>query len=403
MIQYLDLQKLNASFEPELSKALLRVSHSGWYLHGEATDRFEREFAAYCGVRHCIGTGNGLDALTLIFLGYRELGVMTAGDEVIVPANTYIATLLAVLRAGLKPVLCEPDVATCNMDVACAERLITSRTRALLPVHLYGRPANMKGICKLAAHYGLKVIEDAAQAHGAMVESYLKESSLKEGLPDSKKRPLRAGNLGDAAAFSFYPAKNLGALGDGGAITTSDDVLAAAVRCLANYGAVEKYVHIYKGVNSRLDELQAAVLSVKLPRLDQDNARRRKIAQYYKEGIDWERTGLTSTLWEHANNITTEEADKTNVFHIFPLFSPCRDALQQHLTAYNIATQIHYPIPPHRQEALQQEYGMQQLPITERIHNEELSLPISPLLTDEEVSRIIDAVNAFGYQNKATL
>ena len=272
MIKYLDLQKINASFEPELSDALLRVSHSGWYLHGEATARFEEEFAAYCGTSYCVGTGNGLDALTLIFLAYRELGVMNAGDEVIVPANTYIATLLSILRAGLKPMLCEPSFETCNIDAAYAETLITPRTRAILPVHLYGRLADMKEICGLANRHGLKVIEDAAQAHGAVWNKVL---------PGKENQPLRAGNLGDAAAFSFYPAKNLGALGDGGAITTHDERLAATVRSIANYGSTEKYVHRYQGINSRLDELQAAVLSVKLPRLNQDNIRRREIAQIY--------------------------------------------------------------------------------------------------------------------------
>lgn len=379
MIKYLDLQEINASFEPELSDALLRISHSGWYLHGEATARFEQEFADYCGTTHCIGTGNGLDALTLIFLAYRELGMMNAGDEVIVPANTYIATLLSVLRAGLKPVLCEPSPETCNICVRHAETLITVRTRAIVPVHLYGRLADMEGVHDLANRYGLKIIEDAAQAHGAIYD---------EGLPGKANQPLHAGNLGDAAAFSFYPAKNLGALGDGGAITTHDADLASIVRSIANYGSTEKYIHLYQGVNSRLDELQAAALSVKLPRLDKDNARRRKIAKLYKENIHWEYLNLRSTV--HSSDI-----NGANVFHIFPVFSSRRDELQRHLTAHNIHTQIHYPIPPHRQEALRQEYGMQQLPIAERIHNEELSLPISPLLADEEVGQVIDCINAF--------
>lgn len=379
MIKYLDLQPLNASFEPELSDALLRVCHAGWYLYGKETARFEQAFAAYCGTTHCVGTGNGLDALTLIFLAYRELGAMAEGDEVIVPANTFIATLLSVLRAGLKPVLCEPDSATCNLDMACAESLITPRTRALLPVHLYGRLADMQGAHELAARYGLKIVEDAAQAHGAV---------WSKGLPGRKDTALRAGSLGDAAAFSFYPAKNLGALGDGGAVTTRDTELAAAVRSIANYGSNKKYVHRFQGINSRLDELQAAVLSVKLSRLDRDNARRRKIAQAYKEKIEWQRLGLSGT-------VLTDGITEANVFHIFPVFSPRRDALQHHLTRCGIATQIHYPIPPHHQEALRKEYGKQQLPITERIHNEELSLPVSPLLTDEEVEQIIHCINAF--------
>lgn len=384
MIKYLDLQQLNASFEPELSDALLRVSRSGWYLHGEATARFEQEFANYCGTAYCIGTGNGLDALTLIFLAYRELGVMNAGDEVIVPANTYIATILSILRAGLKPVLCEPSPETCNIDVTYAETLITPRTRAIVPVHLYGRLADMAGVHNLATRHDLKVIEDAAQAHGALWNAGLPGKSLLPSTP-----PLRAGSLGDAAAFSFYPAKNLGAIGDGGAVTTRSEALANAVRSIANYGCTAKYVHLYKGINSRLDELQAAVLSVKLPRLDADNARRREIARRYKEGIDWEYLGIIRTT------ASTEEINEENVFHIFPIFSPRRDELQQYLSACGICTQIHYPIPPHHQDALRAEYGMQQLPITERIHNEELSLPISPLLTDEEISRIISHINTF--------
>ena len=379
MIKYLDLQKINASFEPELSDALLRVSRSGWYLHGEATARFEQEFADFCGTAHCIGTGNGLDALTLIFLAYRELGVMNAGDEVIVPANTYIATILSILHAGLKPVLCEPLPETCNIDVIHAETLITQRTRAILPVHLYGRLADMQGVYDLAARYGLKIVEDAAQAHGAIYDKVL---------PGKEKQLLRAGNLSDAAAFSFYPAKNLGALGDGGAITTHDTSLAAIVRFIANYGSTEKYVHLYQGINSRLDELQAAVLSVKLPRLDKDNVRRREIAQLYKENIHWKYPKLQCT-------VSTEDIKESNVFHIFPVFSPRRDELQHYLTAHNIHSQIHYPIPPHRQKALIQEYGMQQLPSTEHIHNEELSLPISPLLTNEEVGQVIDCINSF--------
>ena len=423
MIKYLDLQQLNASFEPALSDALTRVSRSGWYLYGEATARFEQDFARYCGTAHCIGTGNGLDALTLIFLAYREAGTMSAGDEVIVPANTYIATLLAILRAGLKPVLCEPSPVTCNIDASRAETLITPRTRAILPVHLYGRLADMQGIHDLAARYGLKIIEDAAQAHGAIClkepqahgsisgedfqrDCIISDESLQrdcmisdeglqkgcmisdESLQRGEGQPLRAGNLGDAAAFSFYPAKNLGALGDGGAVTTNDAHLASLVRAIANYGSTTKYIHQYPGINSRLDELQATALSVKLPRLDKDNARRREIARLYHEHIHWERLHLR-------NNIAPEGIGTDNVFHIFPVFSTHRDELQQHLAAHHVQTQIHYPVPPHRQAALRQAYGMQKLPITERIHNEELSLLISPLLTDGEIGRIIDCINTF--------
>ncbi|MDR1003936.1 MAG: DegT/DnrJ/EryC1/StrS family aminotransferase [Prevotellaceae bacterium] len=363
MIPYLNLQQLNASFEPQLSEAVLRVTASGQYLYGEATCRFEAQFARYCGVRHCVGTANGLDALTLIFLACRELNLLHDGDEVIVPANTFIATILAVLRAGLTPVLCEPRLDTCTIDPEAAERLITPRTRAILPVHLYGRQAAMPVLRELAARHHLLVIEDAAQAHGG-------------GTP-----------TGLAAAYSFYPAKNLGALGDGGAVVTDDADLAAAVRALANYGASDKYVYIYKGVNSRLDELQAAVLSVKLARLDEDNARRRAIARRYLEQIPWERTGITAPVLA-----TGIEPD--NVFHIFPIFTPRREELQRQLLAHGIATQIHYPVPPHRQQALHALFGNLHLPVTERIHREELSLPISPLLTDEEVGQVIAAITA---------
>ncbi|MDR0988665.1 MAG: DegT/DnrJ/EryC1/StrS family aminotransferase [Prevotellaceae bacterium] len=366
-MKYFDLQAINQSFEPELSDAVRQVLRSGWYLHGEATARFEEQFARYCRAPHCIGTGNGLDALTLIFLAYRELGQMQAGDEVIVPANTYIATILAVMRAGLKPVLCEPLAETCNLSPVEAEKLITPRTRALLPVHLYGLPADSPSFARLARRYQLKVIEDAAQAHGA----------LSDGHPAA-----------DATAYSFYPAKNLGALGDGGAVVTHDSELAAVVRSLSNYGSTEKYTFLYKGVNSRLDEVQAAALSVKLKRLDADNARRREIAQRYRAEIHWQAGGLSTTLLHRP-------MDERNVYHIFPLFSPQRDALQHHLAAHHIETLIHYPIPPHRQQALQQEYVHLHLPVTEKLSSEELSLPISPLLSEKEVTHVIDCVNGF--------
>ncbi|MDR0895691.1 MAG: DegT/DnrJ/EryC1/StrS family aminotransferase [Prevotellaceae bacterium] len=360
-IPYLNLQQLNASFDPQLSEAVRQIVGSGQYLRGEATHRFEQQFARYCGAARCIGVANGLDALTLIFLAYREMGTLHAGDEVIVPAHTYIATLLAVLRAGLKPVLCEPRFDTCNIDPEAAERLVTSHTRAILPVHLYGRPADMNALNQLADRHKLLVVEDAAQAHGS--------------------RPL----TGAAAAYSFYPAKNLGALGDGGAVVTHDIRLADTVRSLANYGSSDKYTFIYKGVNSRLDEVQAAVLSVKLLRLDPDNERRRAIARRYLKEIPWERVGITAPV-----TVTGIEPD--NVFHVFPVFTPHRDELQQHLLRQGIGTQIHYPIPPHRQPALSAMYGELHLPITERIHAEELSLPISPLLSEEEVTNVIEAI-----------
>ncbi len=384
IIKYLDLHQINKSFEPALSDELLRVTRSGWYLQGEATLKFEQAFAAYCGTSHCVGTGNGLDAVTLIFLAYRELGVMREGDEVIVPANTFIATLLGVIRAGLRPVLCEPAPDTCNIDPTLVEPLITSRTRSLLAVHLYGRMADMRALRAIADRHGLKLVEDAAQAHGARLIAGSEPEC--HHASDRALTPQRAGAWGDAAAFSFYPAKNLGALGDGGAVTTSDSELASLVRSLGNYGSSEKYIHRYNGINSRLDELQAAALSVKLPRLDSDNARRREIARKYLKGIEWERTGLRSTCLQ-------QTPDESSVYHIFPLFSPHRELLCQRLAGRGIQTQIHYPIPPHRQKALQAMYGSLHLPVTERIHREELSLPVSPLLTDEEVERIIAAVN----------
>lgn len=372
-IPFLDLQRVNDSFEPELSEAIGRVVRSGWYLRGEALRRFERDYAGYCGIDYCVGVGSGLDALTLIFLAYRQMGLMQEGDEVIVPANTFIATILAVERAGLKPVLCEPSSRTCNLEAEDVEELIGPRTRALLPVHLYGRVADMDGLMELARNYGLKLVEDAAQAHGAMYTH-------------SDGTLARVGALADAAAFSFYPAKNLGALSDGGAVTTDDEELVDTVRALANYGSAEKYVHIYKGINSRLDEIQAAVLDLKLARLDEDNERRRRIAGHYLRGIDPDRVGVRIDL----------PAMQNHVFHIFPLFTPLRNQLQEHLHACGVATQIHYPIPPHCQQAFQFEYGSLSLPLTERLHREELSLPIFPQLTDEEVQRVIDAVNSFG-------
>ena len=365
MILYLDLQRINKSFEPQLSQELAKVASSGWYLFGEETERFEKEFAIYCDTSFCIGTANGLDALTLIFMAYKEIGIMQEGDEVIVPANTYIATILAVQRAGLKPVLCEPSPQTFTINPHRIESSLTPRTKAILPVHLYGQCADMGAISKIAKKHNLKVIEDVAQAPGAVYHN------------------KRTGNLGDAAAFSFYPAKNIGALGDGGAVTTNDKHLATMIRSLGNYGTTEKHVHPYKGINSRLNEIQAAVLSLKLKRLDEDNERRRKIARRYLKEIDHPFITLPKI-----GNL------KSHVFHIFPVFCQRRDVLQSWLLKNEIHTQIHYPIPPHRQGALK-EYENSFLPVTEQIHREELSLPISPMMTDKEVKQVIDAVNRF--------
>lgn len=365
MIKYCDLKSITDSYEPQLSEAVNRAVQSGWYILGNEVRSFEQRFAEYCGCKHCIGTGNGLDALTIIMLAYKELGAMQEGDEVIVPANTYIASILSIIQAGLKPVLCEPRWESCNIDPERIEEQIGPRTKAIMAVHLYGRCADMEQIEKIARRHSLKIIEDAAQAHGAMLSG------------------RRTGNLGDAAGFSFYPGKNLGALGDGGAITTNDSALADAARAIANYGSQKKYVNIYKGVNSRLDEIQAAVLSVKLQRLDADNGRRRSIALRYNAEINNPYVGTPAPC-------NSEE----HVFHIYTIFCRQRDALQKHLAEHGIETLIHYPIAPHKQEAMK-EYGHLSFPITERIHNEELSLPCYPTMKEEEIQAVIDAVNSF--------
>ena len=365
MIKYCDLKEINNRYEPQLTEAIVRATQSGWYIRGKECEAFEKSFADYCGCRHCIGTGNGLDALTIILRAYCILGTMQPGDEVIVPANTYIATILSIIEAGMKPVLCEPCSTTCNIDPALIEGLITERTRAIMPVHLYGLACDMDRINAIATKHSLKVIEDSAQAHGAMYNG------------------KRTGNLGDAAAFSFYPGKNLGALGDGGAITTNDQQLADAARAIANYGSHKKYVHLYKGVNSRLDEIQAAALCVKLPHLDSDNGRRREIAAQYIGGI-------TNPL------VTLPAADKdgNHVYHIFAIRTPHREQLQQHLSEAGVETLIHYPIAPHKQQALS-ELAHLQLPISELIHAQELSLPCHPAMSDNDVKDIINAVNSF--------
>lgn len=365
MIKYNDLKKINSAYEPMLTEAVTRAMGSGWYIRGEECKRFEKAFAEYCGCSHCIGTGNGLDALSIILHAYREMGVMQNGDEVIVPANTFIATILAIVHAGMRPVLCEPSPTTYNIDTTKIEALITERTRAIMPVHLYGQTAEMDEINSIAKRYSLKVIEDAAQAHGA------------------EYRGKRAGNLGDAAGFSFYPGKNLGALGDGGAITTNDQKLAETAKAIANYGSHERYVNRYIGFNSRLDELQAAALDVKLKHLDCDNDRRREIAHRY----------IGEIINPHVKLPQTDDYSR-HVFHIFALLTPYRERLQEHLRAEGIETLIHYPIPPHKQEAMKQ-FGHQSFPITELIHREELSLPCNPSMNYSEVSRIIDAVNSF--------
>lgn len=365
MIQFLDLKAINERHAVELTAAIGDVLHSGWYLKGKVTNQFEADYARYIGTRHCIGVGNGLDALTLIYRAYIELGIMQPGDEVIVPANTYIASILAITENGLKPVLVEPDIHTLELDDTLIEQAITPRTKSILIVHLYGRCAYTESKATICHAHGLKLVEDNAQAHGCAFNGRL------------------TGSLGDAAGHSFYPGKNLGALGDGGAVTTNDDTLAAAVRALGNYGSQQKYVFQYKGRNSRLDELQAAILRVKLRHLDEDNARRQQIARYYYEHISNPLVTLPCRM-----------PDAKNVYHVFPVLCNQRDKLQAYLTDLGIQTLIHYPIPPHRQEAYR-EWNNLSLPVTERIHLTELSIPISPVLTDGDATKVVEALNTF--------
>lgn len=365
-VKFLDLKRLNASFEPLLTEAVEGVVRSGWYLQGTYVSGFEAHFADYIGAKHCVLCGNGLEALTLILRALKRLNWWSDDSEVIVPANTFIATILAVKEAGLTPVLCEPSLKDYLMDVKAMERVRTQRTVALLPVHLYGRVCDMTALNAFADAHHLVVVEDAAQAHGAMLGD------------------RHAGHLGHAAAFSFYPAKNLGALGDAGCVTTDDDTLAEMIRMMANYGSKEKYVNELPGMNSRTDEIQAAVLDVKLPRLDADNMRRRWIARRYIDGIQNPLVILPS--------IPRDERE--HVFYVFAIRTGYRDQLMSWLKGQGIDTIIHYPIPPHRQQALAELAG-QSLPITEQIHREVLSLPISPVMTDEEVELVVKAVNGF--------
>ena len=375
MIKYLDLKAINDLYDAELREAVGRVLDSGWYLKGEATRQFERDYAEYIGTRHCIGCGNGLDALMLILRAYIELGVMHEGDEVIVPANTYIASILAITECRLRPVLVEPSLDTLQIDDALIEQAITERTRGIMIVHLYGRCAYTSRIGDLCRQYGLKLIEDNAQAHGCSFEG------------------RKTGSLGDAAGHSFYPGKNLGALGDAGAVTTSDDELAAVIRALGNYGSHQKYVHDYQGRNSRIDELQAAMLSVKLRHLDADNLRRKEIAARYEREISNDLVKIRLSGSENTARDSIEPRD--SVHHIFPVFCERRDELQAFLSANGIETQIHYPIPPHQQRCYHSSLGQSPLPRTELIHASELSIPCHQAMTDEDVNRIINLLNAF--------
>ena len=365
-VPFLSLRDVNARYADELRAAASRVIDSGWYVMGEELRAFEREFAAYCGVAHAVGVGNGLDELSLILRGYKGLGALRDGDEVIVPANTFIATLLAITANQLVPVLVEPDAATFNLDPARVEAAISPRTRAIMPVHLYGQLADMASLSTIARQHRLLVIEDAAQAHGAVADR------------------RRAGALGDAAGFSFFPTKNLGALGDGGAIVTDNDELAARVLALRNYGSEVKYQHLYQGCNSRLDEIQAAMLRVKLAHLDDEVAMRQDVARRYREGIR-----NTQILLPQV----TSEA--RHAWHLFVVRCRERDRLQQHLHAHGVQSQVHYPVPPHRQPAYSSLHDLR-LPITEQLHDEVLSLPIGPAMSAAAIDQVINACNAFG-------
>jgi dTDP-4-amino-4,6-dideoxygalactose transaminase len=365
MIKFLDLQKINKPYEKAFHEKFQNFLAKGWYILGDEVKVFEANFANYCGTKHCIGVGNGLDALVLIFKAYIQLGKIQKGDEIIVPANTYIASILAILEADLIPVLVEPILETYNLDPTKIQEKITSKTRAILAVHLYGQLADMDFINEIASQNALLVIEDAAQAHGAILGN------------------KKAGNLSDAAGFSFYPGKNLGALGDAGAITTNDEKLAKMLFSLRNYGSEKKYVNDFIGVNSRLDEIQAAFLNVKLPNLDKENAVRKQIATRYLSQIKNDK--ITLPFYDNSDN---------HVFHVFVILTENREELQAFLLANNIQTLIHYPIPPHKQKALRILENLS-FPITEKIHNEVLSLPISPAMTNDEVDFVIEILNKY--------
>lgn len=365
MIPFLDLKETNTPYQSEIEEAVLSVVRSGWYILGDQVKSFERAYAQYCGTANCIGVGNGLDAISLILKSYKELGVLKDGDEVLVPANTYIASILAVSSSGLVPVLVEPDINTYNIDPEKIGDKVTSRTKAILAVHLYGLVSPMNELKEIARKYNLKLIDDAAQAHGA---AYYEQ---------------KVGSLCDATAFSFYPTKNLGALGDAGAVTTDDSELAAIVRALANYGTTSKYINKYKGENSRLDEIQAAVLAVKLKYLDKEVQARQNIASFYLRNIQNELIALPRV-----------EQIEQHTFHLFVVRCHERDRLQQYLSDKGIRTEIHYPLPPHKQEAYK-EWNSLSYPVSEKIADQIISLPLRISLKNEEVIRICSALNEF--------
>lgn len=361
MIKFLDLKKINNRYREEIDSRIKDILDKGWYLQGEENENFTKNFANFCGTKFALGVANGLDALNLIIKAYG----FGNGDEIIVPANTYIATILAISENGCIPILVEPDIKTYNINPDSIEEKITTKTKAIMVVHLYGQAVQMEKIWKIAKKYNLKIIEDSAQAHGAIYQEN------------------RTGNLGDASGFSFYPGKNLGCIGDGGAVTTNDEELFNKIKAIANYGSDRKYHHIYKGVNSRLDEIQAAVLDIKLKHLDSDNNKRREISKYYRENIKNSKIILPDTYDE-----------KSHVWHIFAVRTQNRDEFQKYLTEKGIQTIIHYPTPPHKQGAYK-EWNNLSFTITEEIHNTILSLPISPVMTDSEIEKVVEVVNEF--------
>lgn len=363
MIPFLDLKGINVQYKDELIDAVTDVINSGWYIQGVQVEKFEKEFAEYCGTHHCVGVANGLDALILIFRAYKELGKLKEGDEVIVPANTYIASILSITENGLKPILVEPNNHTYNLDSELLEQSITTKTKAILAVHLYGQLADMKKINEIAQKYDLLVIEDSAQSHGAYQDK------------------IKSGNFGDASGFSFYPGKNLGALGDAGAITTNDKVLADTIRILGNYGSPKKYENLYQGLNSRLDEIQAAILRVKLRYLDDDILKRKKIASYYLENIK-------------NKNVLLPTIATSSVWHLFVIRVSNRDELQKYFLDNDIQTLIHYPTPPHKQAAYK-DWNNLSYPITEKLHQEALSLPISGVQDLISTKKIVSTINNF--------
>ena len=365
MVKLLDLQKITAMHRDEYDMAFRSVLDAGWFLQGHANQQFESDYAQYVGTNHCVAVANGLDALKLIIRGYKELGVFHDGDEIIVPANTYIATILAITDNNLVPVLVEPTWEYLEIDIDKVEEAITPKTRGVMTVHLYGRIAYNDKLSAICRSHGLKLMEDCAQSHGC------------------EWNGRKTGALGDAAAHSFYPGKNLGAVGDAGAVTTDDKELAAVIRALANYGSQKKYVFRYVGMNSRMSEIDAAVLDVKLKYLDEDNRRRQQLAAYYYKSID----NPLITLPQQLN-------DENNVYHQFPIFCERRDELQAFLTEHSIQTLIHYPIPPHKQECYK-EWNDRSYPITEKIHQQELSIPMNQVITEEEAQEVVKWLNAF--------